>query len=281
MGSWGYDVIKPLLSRTFPHTEITYDDTKPPTLVVKSHFANHERLASYSCPYITWSGESYRVRHNQEKPILEINTIKTREEQSLWIPYLIYDHKQIERPSPNPKKEWCCSFTYSNRVAPREQLFVRMRSLEPTCYAFGPSCRTPDNPFLVPNRSDRSQNHIFFNKFAFNVAMENCILPGYMTEKIGYAFRSGSVPIYWGDSACAKEFFNPESFLDVSDFASLQAAADYAVELWKDPQKLQKYLDAPIRVNNVLADYEAVHTEYRPWQQPFLTCMREAFPDLH
>ena len=278
MGSWGYDVIKPLLARTFPHTEITYDDTKPPTLVVKSHFKNQETIL-YDCPYITWSGEAYRVRHNKAEPILEINTVQDVAERSIWLPYLVVVHETVQRPEPILAKEWCCSFAYTNRVGPREQLFRRLRSLEPSCYSFGASCRTTDNPFTPPS-SSWNNNHLLFNKFGFNVAMENCVAPGYMTEKIGFAFRSGSVPIYWG-SPCAKEFFNPDSFLDVGDFASPDAAADYAVELWKDSHKLQKYLDAPIRVNTLLADYEAVRTEYRPWQQPFLTWMHEAFPDLH
>jgi hypothetical protein len=94
-----------------------------------------------------------------------------------------------------------------------------MRNLEPTCYAFGSSCFTPDNPFVTPI-SDFPNNYKIFNQFAFNVAMENTIAPGYITEKIGNAFKSGSVPIYWGASEI-NEFFNPQSFINVSKLGAI------------------------------------------------------------
>jgi hypothetical protein len=119
-----------------------------------------------------------------------------------------------------------------------------------------------------------------FAEFAFNVAMENKIAPGYITEKIGNAFNSGSVPIYWGDVETIKSFFNPESFICVNDFQTPETAAQYAVQVWRDPQKLHKYLDAPIVVNNNLAEYEAIFTEYRPWMKFAVDTLRDAFSDL-
>ena len=101
-----------------------------------------------------------------------------------------------------------------------------------------------------------------------------------MTEKIGFAFLAGTVPIYRGDDATVKEFFNPASFINVPDFASLEAAAETCVEVWRDPQKLQKYLDAPLTLNDRLRDYEAIYTDYRPWQKPMVDALRDAFPDL-
>jgi hypothetical protein len=138
---------------------------------------------------------------------------------------------------------------------------------------------TTDNPFVAP-AGKRSNNATFFSEFAYNVAMENTIIPGYLTEKIGFAFSSGSVPIYWGDTATVTRFFNPASFLNVLDYKNIVAAAQSAVKIWRDPQKLQKFLDAPITVNNLLADYEAIYTEYRSWQKPMVDALRDAFPDL-
>ena len=111
--------------------------------------------------------------------------------------------------------------------------------------------------------------------------MENAVIPGYMTEKIGFAFCSGSVPIYWGDTETVNSFFNPASFFNVSDYPTVDKAGEAAVELWKDKQKLQRFLDAPITVNNKLADYEAIYTDYKPWQEPMVVALREAFPDLN
>ena len=153
-----------------------------------------------------------------------------------------------------------------------------MRSLDSTCYAFGPSCFTNDNPFVL-TRTDRERNANRFNQFAFNVAMENTVAPGYITEKIGNAFNSGSIPIYWGASEI-NDFFNPTSFINVANYASPEACGQAAIEIWRDPQKMQPYLDAPITMNNKVDDYLAVYTEYRPWQKLFIDVLRDTFPDL-
>lgn len=281
MGRNAKPFLGPLLERTFPHTTIVWDNTVPANLVIRNHFfrVEQEKREYDGVPYITWSGESYPVVPRWTgPPILELNTCITGRPNEVWFPYLLVEIPQVIRKVTEPKR-WCASYAFSHRVAERERLFWSMRIREPTCYAFGASCRTRDNPFELPI-DRRDQNGSTFTEFAFNVAMENKIAPRYLTEKIGYAFLSGSVPIYWGDRTTVEEFFNPESFVNVLDFASPDAAGTHCVEVWRDPMKLQRYLDAPIRVNNRLADYEAIRTEYRPWQKPIVDILRDTFPDL-
>jgi len=280
MGSWGESIVLPLLKHAFPKTTITQDPSRKYDLVVLSHFSHLESIPEYTCPYITWSGESRPVHHTKRhSPLFEINTAHTGKPNEVWIPHLITEIPHIYRPEPNMSKRWCCSYAFSVSISERERLFRYMRKIEPTCFAFGRSCFTPNNPFQLAQK-DRSLNSKMFTEFAFNVAMENKIAPGYITEKIGHAFNSGSVPIYWGDAAAIKSFFNPESFICVNDFQTPESAAEYAVQLWRDPQKLQKYLDAPIIVNNNLAEYEAIRTKYRPWMKFAVDTLRDAFPDL-
>jgi hypothetical protein len=269
----------PLLKRTFPNTQITTDVSKPPSLVIKSHFGEYR---TYSCPYICWSGESRYVPLKNYSPILEFNTILSNKSNSIYFPHLFGDDCMkdgiIQRPEPNPVKLWCCSYAYSNHVSERERLFRSMRDLEPSCYAFGSSCYTTNNPFVL-GRDKRESNADRFNQFSFNVAMENTIAHGYITEKIGNAFRSGSIPIYWGCSEI-NDFFNPASFINVADYASPEACGTAAVQIWRDPQKMQPYLDAPITLNGKVEDYLAVYKEYRPWQKPIVDVLRDTFPDF-
>jgi hypothetical protein len=280
MGSWSYGFMEPFLRRTFPKTGITFDNAKSADLVIRSHFTPRERAVPYTCPYIVWSGESSPVFLLKDRePLFELNTFHSDRPNSVYFPHLIAECKETRRPSTQCPKRYCCSYAFSNPVSDRELLFRRMRSLEPSCYAFGRCSFTKDNPFIAP-ANIRGQNHIAFREFAFNVAMENAIVPGYMTEKIGFAFCSGSVPIYWGDTDTVSDFFNPPSFFNVRDYKTPIAAAETAVQIWRDPQKLQKFLDVPITLNNRLTDYEAIYTEYRPWQKPMVDQLRDAFPDL-
>jgi hypothetical protein len=270
----------PLLQRTFPRTRITTDTERDPDLIVRSHFQRMEPTRPYSCPYITWSGESYPVAHLPDgPPLLELNTAHTGRPNEIWFPHIVAELEKTSRPDPVVwPKRWCCAMAFTNRVREREELFWQMRIQEPTCYGFGRSCHTPDCPFELP-AANRGQNGRAFQDFGFIVAMENKVAPGYLTEKIGYAFSAGAVPIYWGDSATVSDFFNPAAFINVLDHASPRAAADYAVQIWRDPHKLRAYLDAPLTLNHRLEDYEAVRTDYRPWQAPFIDKLREAFPD--
>ncbi len=276
-----------LFVRTFPHTEIKWQkgsEVGPVDLVIRSHFLRSEmpQRENYNKPYISWSGESYAVAPRPHMdPLLEVNTSITGRPNEVWFPHLITEISHVERPADTAtsSKRWCCAYASSHRVIERERLFWSMRIKEPTCYGFGSSCRTRDNPFELQIER-RGENACAFKDFAFNVAMENKVAPRYITEKIGHAFNSGSVPIYWGDRTSVEEFFNPASFVNVLDFPTPDAAGEYAVQVWKDPQKLQRYLNAPITVNSRLADYEAVRTEYRPWQKPIVDRLREAFPDL-
>jgi hypothetical protein len=132
----------------------------------------------------------------------------------------------------------------------------------------------------VAHINDRGNNADFFKEFAFNVAMENRVMSGYLTEKIGYAFRSGSVPIYWGDNDTVNDFFNPAAFFNVRDYGTPIQAAEAAIQIWRDPQKMQSYVDAPLTLTKTLEDYAAIYTEYRPWQKPMVDKLREAFPDF-
>ena len=116
--------------------------------------------------------------------------------------------------------------------------------------------------------------------FAFIIAMENSTVNGYITEKIGNAFKAGSVPIYKGYDETVNMFFNPESFINVNNFVSLDAAAEHIVNVWADPQKYEKYRSAPIYINDELENYRLGFTEYRPWQKIFVDTLRDEFPDL-
>ena len=281
MGSWCYGFMRPFLQRTFPRTRITYDQTQTPDLVIRSLAPRLETLPAYNCPYILFSGESMPATPLMARaPLFEINTVETQDPKSVYIPYLIAEVSESKRPNTATKpKKYCAAYAFSNPVPEREAVFRTMKAQEKTCYSFGTSCRSYDVPFRAPAKL-RVQNASAFADFGFVVAMENKVAPGYLTEKIGYAFGAGSVPIYWGDTDTVSTFFNPASFLNVGDYASPEAAATAAVEIWRDRQKLQRFLDAPLRLNGRLADYEAIYTEYRPWQKLMMDLLRDEFPDL-
>ena len=278
LGKYGFRQIDAIVKRTFK-VKITHENSKRPDLVVKSHFNVLEKLDAYDCPYISWPGENFHVQQNAEPPIFEINTFISDIPNCFYIPLLVNEHINTKRPDVIATKKYCLAYANSTKVDERNELFLRMRRLEPLCHSFGLCHRTSDSPFIA-EKALRQTNKDLFREYLFNIAMENSIVPGYITEKIGNAFAAGAIPIYWGDADTVCSFFNKDAFLLVNDYRSIEEAANTAINIWRDPQKAQKYLDAPLRNNNNLLDYETVFTEYRPWQKPIIGVLTEQFPDL-
>lgn len=65
----------------------------------------------------------------------------------------------------------------------------------------------------------------FLRNYKFNLALENSMVPGYVTEKIVEALAAPTVPIYWG-SDIAKSDFNPEAFINAADYDTTEALVE-------------------------------------------------------
>ncbi|MBS5205766.1 MAG: glycosyltransferase [Bacteroides ovatus] len=84
----------------------------------------------------------------------------------------------------------------------------------------------------------------FISRYKFNIACENSMVDGYTTEKIVEPFVAHTVPIYWGNKDIEKEF-NPESYININDFDSLDSAVAYIKRVDSDNDLYMKILSAP------------------------------------
>jgi hypothetical protein len=89
-----------------------------------------------------------------------------------------------------------------------------------------------------------SDKHAFLRRHRFNLCFENHFWPGYTSEKIGHALAAGCIPIYWGNPAVAADF-NPDSFINLSDFCSDDAALEHILKVSESKEMQRKYLSAP------------------------------------
>lgn len=95
----------------------------------------------------------------------------------------------------------------------------------------------------------------FLSRYKFNLAFENSMVDGYTTEKISDAFYAGSVPIYWGNRLVARDF-NPEAFININDFDSIDEAVDYIRKVDEDDELYMHYLRANPLKGNPMLDWE-------------------------
>ncbi|MCV4776722.1 glycosyltransferase family 10, partial [Escherichia coli] len=69
----------------------------------------------------------------------------------------------------------------------------------------------------------------------FNIAFENQISPGYVTEKLINPLLAGSVPIYWGAPEAVGDF-NAAAFVNANEFASLDDLVRHVIAIDDDPE---------------------------------------------
>jgi len=62
--------------------------------------------------------------------------------------------------------------------------------------------------------------HLLLNKFRFCLCPENCLSPGYITEKIFDAWSCSTIPIYYGPSNLHSFGINPNAIINYHDFDS-------------------------------------------------------------
>ncbi len=96
----------------------------------------------------------------------------------------------------------------------------------------------------------------FIANYKFNLALENSLMPGYVTEKILEPFAAATVPIYWGDDA-AKQDFNPEAFVNVNDYDSFDSLIREIKRLDNDPAAYLAMLRAPKHVGETVATLDS------------------------
>ncbi len=77
-------------------------------------------------------------------------------------------------------------------------------------------------------------------------------MPGYVTEKLLEPLAAATVPIYWGADA-AKHDFNPEAFVCINDYATLDSLIAELRRLDNDPAAYLAMLRAPSHVADTVA----------------------------
>lgn len=101
----------------------------------------------------------------------------------------------------------------------------------------------------------------FISGYKFNLALENSAIHGYITEKIVEPFAAATVPIYWGAPDIKNEF-NPEAFINVGDYRSIDAFIDDLKLIDNNPERYLRILRAPRLNSDKNLDYNERLQDY-------------------
>lgn len=100
----------------------------------------------------------------------------------------------------------------------------------------------------------------FSKQYRFTLAFENSQTAGYTTEKIFEAYAADTIPIYWGSQRIENEF-NPDSFVNVMAYSSIDEAAKAVQEIYEDDSKYLAMIKAPALKEGIEA-FECLKEDY-------------------
>jgi len=139
-------------------------------------------------------------------------------------------------------KPFFCSFIASKPVGKRMEFVPRLNEVK-KIHSLG---RLYSNSYLkIKGRGDHKKKLDYMKLFKFNIAFENSIGNGYVTEKILHSFYSNSIPIYWGDKK-VKDDFNSNAFLNYDDFKNEDLLIEEVIKINNNKSHYLNYLNEPI-----------------------------------
>jgi hypothetical protein len=215
------------------------------------HVSHELGVLDFDCIRISFGAENYRPDFNISDYAIGFDHLDFGDRYVRYPLYLLYDglidRAIVTRPFKEGEdlvKRKFCSFLVSNGHA------AEMRS---RFYALLNEFKRVDSGGSYLNnigyRVSESERLSFQSGYKFTICFENSSTPGYLTEKIFYAFAARTIPIYWGDPAVSGSLLNsggglnPESFVNILNFSNLRDAVEYVKWLDNDDGAYLKMLN--------------------------------------
>src|SRR3989344_4490742 len=289
-------VLERLLTLAFPEYKITYkENARAPHLLITGYYGKEEESwdqQAVRAPYFALSIENKSVRWRRFRatgyPFAEFVSRKKETDNFIFLPFFIYAYDSLkdileeamhQRPTATPRSHQV-AYIASDCTPEREGIFHALRQRLGGDQAIGMGeCSTTPGHKAPGGYGDLDA---LLKDYNFVIAAENRDYKGYVTEKIINAYKVGAIPIYWGDADTVREFFNPDSFMDVTQYASFEELADAVVALTKEPAELQKKLRVPLFKDNKIPDFLLINEKHlTPEAEKILKEMAKRFRRLY
>jgi len=217
--------------------------TEHPDIIFYSVFGNEHK--KYKCRKIFYAGEPYSPRDDADHNLTFAEDTPNNTRLPLWLCYITDDilRECVNRNIPEERPNFC-SFIASNK-GPSD---IRKTLVETISKYKQVSCGGPfmNNIGFVVGRGTNASGKIEFNKlFKFSAAFENNnTFAGYCTEKILDAFKSNTIPIYWGHRNVVEDF-DDRTFINANDFLNLEDMVEYIKLIDNDRERYSQFFENP------------------------------------
>ncbi len=234
-------------------TVIPPGDNSQPDVLFYSMFGSPEHY-SYDCLKVYYTGENDVPDFNECDYAISFHPITFADRHLRYPLFMLYGGTDAIAQAPLLTDEEAlgrnfCTALLRNTTAcdPRRlEIIDAVESYKPIAYG-GPFRNNVGGP--VDNKLD------FISKYKFNLALENSLVEGYVTEKIFEPFAAATIPIYWGSDYAARDF-NPEAYINASDYLSTENLVEAIKRIDTDPDEYLRMLRAPKLKTNLRERYD-------------------------
>lgn len=199
----------------------------------------------YSCPRILFTGEAICPDFNVYDYGIGFERM-SYSDRYLRYPLYLLDKEGLnsvlnKHTQPDEyflsRKEFCCMVVSNDNSPIRNKYFDKISEYK----KIASGGRYRNN---LPDGKPVEDKDAFQRGYRFCLCFENSSMPGYATEKIIDAYKSGCIPIYYGDKDIEKEF-NPRSFIHVKGKVDFEETISRIKEIENDREKYLEMCHAP------------------------------------
>lgn len=211
-------------------------DSQNPDFLICSPLGQPYEYMRYDCPRIMYTGEFISPDFSAIDYFIGFDDISFGD-RALRFPLFLYTRDGVY-PSSQPvsreeakrilnTKEYFCNYIFGHDTA----LGIREKILEGLSRYKRVECAGTHRNNMPGNLTFNMHSKIpFMEKCKFSIAAESVCYPGFTSEKIGHAFRTHTIPIYFGDPDISNDF-NTDAFIDYNQFETIDALVEKVIEI--------------------------------------------------
>lgn len=241
------------------HVEL--DEHDPDFLFYSPLYKPFEYM-KYDCPRIMFTGEFLSPDFTAFDYFIGYDDISFGD-RAFRFPLFLYDtadYQTLAKPITRDQawqylkeKEYFCNYIFGHDTA----LGIREKILEELSKYKRVECAGKHRNNMPNGMTyDIRSKMPFMEKCKFSITAESVCYPGFTSEKIGHAFETHSIPIYFGDPDVHKDF-NTKAFIDYSSFNSVEDLVNKVIEI---DQNDDMYIDmlCQFRYNQIDFEEQAI-----------------------
>ena len=233
-------------------------DSTDPDFLICSPLGKPYEYMRYDCPRIMYTGEFISADFTALDYFIGYDDISFGD-RAFRFPLFLFNDEAVSTPSVPlsrdeayrilKSKKYFCNYIFGHDTA----LGIREQILEGLSAYKRVECAGTHRNNMPNGLTFNMQSKIpFMEQCKFTIAAESVCYPGFTSEKIGHAFQTHTIPIYFGDPDIHKDF-NENAFIDYSRFSSVEELVKKVIEV---DQNDDLYIEMLCQHRYNLAEYE-------------------------